>query len=146
MKLLIVMVLLVFSLSGCAAAILGAGGYGAYEYLKGDVKRDYAYSYEDVWNATLKALKDDIGINIVSAKKDVFEGNIDGALEDGTKVKVEVKPIAGRLASVSIRIGTFGDKAKANMIHNYITERLRDEEKAEASGIAPLKGKFRITQ
>jgi hypothetical protein len=105
---------------GAAAAAVGAG---AYYYVKGDLKRNYDAPMDKTWDATVKALEA-LQINVESKQNDALTGVINGKLADGKSYTVNVKRLGENLTEVAIRIGTFGDREKAEAIHDKILSSL----------------------
>jgi hypothetical protein len=105
---------------GAAAAAVGAG---AYYYVKGDLKRNYEAPMDKTWDATVKALEA-LQINIESKQNDALTGVINGKLADGKSYTVNVKRLGENLTEVGIRIGTFGDRERAEAIHDKILSKL----------------------
>jgi uncharacterized lipoprotein len=105
---------------GAAAAAVGAG---AYYYVKGDLKRNYEAPMDKTWDATVKALEA-LQINVESKQNDALTGVINGKLADGKSYTVNVKRLGENLTEVAIRIGTFGDRERAEAIHDKILSNL----------------------
>jgi Protein of unknown function (DUF3568) len=105
---------------GAAAAAVGAG---AYYYVKGDLKRNYDAPMDKTWDATVKALEA-LQINVESKQNDALTGVINGKLADGKSYTVNVKRLGENLTEVAIRIGTFGDRERAEAIHDKILSNL----------------------
>ena len=105
---------------GAAAAAVGAG---AYYYVKGDLKRNYEAPMDKTWDATIKALEA-LQINVESKQNDALTGVINGKLADGKSYTVNVKRLGENLTEVAIRIGTFGDRERAEAIHDKILSNL----------------------
>ena len=105
---------------GAAAAAAGAG---AYYYVKGDLKRNYEAPMDKTWNATVKALEA-LQINVESKQNDALTGVINGKLADGKSYTVNVKRLNENLTEVGIRVGTFGDRDRAEAIHDKILSSL----------------------
>lgn len=105
---------------GAAAAAVGAG---AYYYVKGDLKRNYDAPMDKTWDATLKALEA-LQIKVESKQNDALTGVINGKLADGKSYTVNVKRLGENLTEVAIRIGTFGDRERAEAIHDKILSNL----------------------
>ena len=101
---------------GAAAAAVGAG---AYYYVKGDLKRNYDAPMDKTWDATVKALEA-LQINVESKQHDALTGVIKGKLADGKSFTVNLKRLGDTLSEVGVRIGTFGDREKAEAIHEKI--------------------------
>jgi hypothetical protein len=105
---------------GAAAAAVGAG---AYYYVKGDLKRNYDAPMDKTWDATVKALEA-LQIKVESKQNDALTGVINGKLADGKSYTVNVKRLGDNLTEVAIRIGTFGDRERAEAIHDKILSNL----------------------
>jgi hypothetical protein len=105
---------------GAAAAAVGTG---AYYYVKGELKRNYDAPMDKTWDATVKALEA-LQINVESKQNDALTGVINGKLADGKSYTVNVKRLGENLTEVSIRIGTFGDRERAEAIHDKILSNL----------------------
>ena len=105
---------------GAAAAAVGAG---AYYYVKGDLKRNYDAPMDKTGDATVKALEA-LQINVESKQNDALTGVINGKLADGKSYTVNVKRLGENLTEVAIRIGTFGDRERAEAIHDKILSNL----------------------
>jgi hypothetical protein len=105
---------------GAAAAAVGAG---AYYYVKGDLKRNYDAPMDKTWDATVKALEA-LQINVESKQNDALTGVINGKLADGKSYTVNVKRLGENLTEVGIRVGTFGDRERAEAIHDKILSNL----------------------
>jgi hypothetical protein len=105
---------------GAAAAAVGAG---AYYYVKGDLKRNYEAPMDKTWDATVKALAA-LQINVESKQNDALTGVIKGKLADGKSYTVNVKRLGENLTEVGIRVGTFGDRERAEAIHDKILSNL----------------------
>jgi hypothetical protein len=101
---------------GAAAAAVGAG---AYYYVKGDLKRNYDAPMDKTWDATVKALEA-LQINVESKQHDALTGVIKGKLADGKSFSLNLKRLGDTLTEVGVRIGTFGDREKAEAIHEKI--------------------------
>jgi hypothetical protein len=105
---------------GAAAAAVGAG---TYYYIKGDLKRNYEAPMDKTWDATIKAL-DALKINVESEQHDALTGVIKGKLADGKGYTVNLKRLNESSTEVSVRIGTFGDRERAEAIHDKILSSL----------------------
>jgi hypothetical protein len=110
---------------GCVPLILaGAGaGAGTYAYIKGELKVEYPKSYESVWAATLKALRDG-NITIVTKAKDGISGSIKARRADDTAVRINVENKVSGPTILKIRAGVFGDKEASLIIKKAIDRHL----------------------
>jgi len=120
---------LLIGLNACATRAIVAGAAaagvatGSYFYVKGELERDYHAPIARVWPATLQAVEE-LNLSIESKEHDAFYGKIKGKMSDGTDYKIELKNKGENLTNVGVRIGAFGDKAKATAIHNKIHSNL----------------------
>ena len=105
---------------GAAAAAVGTG---TYYYVKGDLKRNYEAPMDKTWDATIKAL-DALKINVESKQHDALTGVIKGKLADGKGLTVNLKRLNESSTEVAVRIGTFGDRERAEAIHDKILSSL----------------------
>ena len=105
---------------GAAAAAVGAG---TYYYVKGDLKRSYEAPMDKTWDATVKALEA-LKINVESKQNDALTGVINGKLADGKSLSVNLKRISESTTEVGVRIGTFGDRQRSEVIHDKILSSL----------------------
>jgi hypothetical protein len=112
-------------LSACSRkwAIIGAAaaavGTSAYFYVKGDLKRNYEAPMDKTWNATVSALEA-LQLNVESKQNDALAGVINGKMADGKSFTVNLKRLGENLTEVGVRIGTFGDRERAEAIHDKI--------------------------
>jgi len=63
-----------FLLSSCAplligGAAVGAGTAGTYYYINGELKTDYSYSFDEVWEACERTIAEMKGIEVIPEKK-----------------------------------------------------------------------------
>ncbi len=116
-----------FILYGCAEVILVGAGAGAgvatYTYIKGEMKIEYPRPYEEVWRATLAALRD-CDITIEQKVKDGFSGKIKARRANGGSVTVKVINKGSGITAVKIRVGTFGNKRASMVIKESIDRHL----------------------
>ena len=111
--------------SGCSRKMFIAGaaatgiGVGTYAYVKGNLKRTYDAPMDKVWEATLATMKE-FNLTVVSQKKDAFNGVIDGKMADGRSFQINVVRLANNSTEVGIRVGTFGDRGRAEVMHVHI--------------------------
>jgi outer membrane protein OmpA-like peptidoglycan-associated protein len=122
----LVMLLGVFILQGCAVAVIGIGaGAGAVAYHSGKLTKTYESDYhETIWAATdtLSKLK----IPITETVADELKTRIKAQRADGTPVTIEVVRIDRNYNEVSVRTGNVGLKERrvSEQIHSYIDVRL----------------------
>lgn len=121
-KSIIVLLSMVFSLSGCVAAwlVVGAGaGIGAYKYIEGSLSREYPLAYSRAWDATNSALAKQ-QISISNSMDEGLKGDIDAVRRDGTKVVVKLEDRGQNVTTISVRVGLLGDRSDAEKIHDEI--------------------------
>jgi len=115
-----------YLLSGCAAVVVGGAavgaGSGTYFYINGEMKTDYYFSFDAVWNACEKTVADMRGLD-VQRDKMLAKGKIDAVIDD-EKVQISVTYKAKNVTTVSIRIGIFGNKLSSQLMHDKILENL----------------------
>ncbi len=120
---------LLIGLSACARqwVILGgaaaAAGAGTYAYIKGDLKRNYEAPIDKAWEATVKAVEE-LKMTIESKQHDAFSGIIKGKMADGKSFAINLKRLGETLTEIGIRIDTFGDRQKSEVIHDKILSKL----------------------
>ena len=105
---------------GAAAAGVAAGSYF---YVKGELERDYEAPIERVWQATLQAVEE-LRLATESKRYDAFSGEIKGMMADGASFQIELKRLSNDWTEVGVRIGAFGDRTKAEAIHDKILSKL----------------------
>ena len=118
----IVLLVMVFSLSGCVAAWLAVGagaGIGTYKFIEGNLSREYPLQYARAWDATNSALANH-QISITNSMDEGVKGKIEAVRRDGTKVVVKLTDRGQGVTSISIRVGMLGDRSESEIIHNEI--------------------------
>ena len=119
-------VMVVFLISGCAAVVVGGAAAGAasgtYFYINGEMKTDYYASFDAVWSACEKTVADMRGLD-VQRDKMLAKGNIEAVIDD-EKVQISVTYKAKDVTTVSVRIGLFGNKLSSQLIHDKILDNL----------------------
>lgn len=120
-------ILWVPALSGCAAALIGAGagaGAGTVAYIQGEHSQIHKGAYEKAWSATLTALKQ-MDIRVVKTEKDALGGTITARRADDTSVTIKEEPVGTDSTRVRIRIGMFGDQVASESIQARIDSNLQ---------------------
>ncbi len=116
---------LLIALGGCSRQMLilggaaAAAGAGTYAYIKGDLKRTYEAPMDKAWAATVKAVEE-MKLTIESRQHDAFSGTIKGKMADDKSFAINLKRLAESSTEIGIRIGTFGDRQRAEAIHEKI--------------------------
>ena len=112
--------------SGCINALVAGGvaaGAGAVAYVRGDFEVVRRESITKLYNASLKALED-LEITITQFEKDALSAVITGHGAEDKKIVVKMKMVENDLTKLTIRIGTFGDKAMSQIIYDKIRKNL----------------------
>ena len=125
----IVCLFVLFLFSGCelvpilvvGGAAAGAGT-GTYFYVNGELKTDYADSFDRVWSACEKTVADMRGTE-VQPVKEIAQGKITTVIND-EKVKFEITYRAKNQTSVAIRVGLVGNRLSSQLLHDKIAENL----------------------
>lgn len=113
----------VFLMAGCAPLVVGVGtGTSTYLYINGALQTDYKYSYEMVWTACEKTMA---GMRALSVQpfKEIGQGHISALIND-EKVRFDVKYKARNVTTVTVRVGFFGNKTAALLLHDKIVDNL----------------------
>ena len=112
-------------LSGCSRkwALIGATaaavGAGTYAYIKGNLSRNYDASMDKTWQAAVQAVEE-LKLTTESKQHDAFTGVIKGKMADGKSFTINLKRLGENSTEIGIRIGTFGDRARSEAIHDKI--------------------------
>ena len=115
--------------SGCVAvAVVGgaAAGAGVVYWVEGALRTTVGHPIRQVHDATVDALNN-IGIGIVADKTESFGGDIESALRGGSSVTVHLKAVSSTATEITVRVGTFGDRAQSDMVLDAIETRLGDK-------------------
>ena len=111
---------------GCPAVIIGAGaGAGVYTYIKGELKRPYAASFERVLKASLAALEG-LKIRVITQTSDGRQAGIQAEGSDRTPITLKVVELTPEVSEVAVRSGMVGvwDKQLSELIHASIAKKL----------------------
>lgn len=126
-KSILCLVLTVFVLTGCAAAVVGTAmvgtGAGTYLFVNGELKTDYYYSFDKVWSATEKTIATMRGSEVAPAKG-IGSGTIDTFIS-GEKVHFNIVYKDRNITNVGIRVGIIGDEVASKKIHGHILDNLK---------------------
>jgi hypothetical protein len=120
--------------SGClflaASAAAGGAATAGYVYVKGQVGYTFTATFDDTWNATLKALSE-LNMPIVEQDRNKNEsGSILTRTKDDTPVRIEFEaehdkePTEGPATGVYVRAGLTGDHAISDQILAQINAHL----------------------
>jgi hypothetical protein len=124
--LILILAGLMVNSAGCLVVAAGAGAAGTVAYLRGDLETEEPYSLDVVYAATREAARQ-LELSVLEGKteKDALSATIVARDAADKRVTIHLKAQTELTTKVSIRIGTFGDQAKSQMIYNRIKENLR---------------------
>ncbi len=115
-----------FILSGCAPLVVGGAavgaGTGTYFYVSGELKTDYHFSFDRVWDACEKTVAD-MNSTDVTPYKEIGKGTIDAVIDE-EKVLFSIKYKAKNLTTVAIRVGIIGNQVASRRLHDKVTDHL----------------------
>jgi hypothetical protein len=120
--LVVLLVLTAAVVQGCVVAAVGAGA-GTVAYLRGDLEVVESKDINAVYAATKKAL-DELGYKVTKDAKDALEAEIVARDAGDDKITIVLKKTAADATKVSIRVGTFGDETKSQLIYGKIRDNL----------------------
>ncbi len=111
-----------------AAAVGGAAdvaaGAGTVAYIKDELKATEAYSVNDVWIATERAV-DEMQLIVTEKEHYATAGRLDAYTADNKKVRIHLKRQGDNITEITIRIGTFGDEEFSRFILSKIQRNLK---------------------
>lgn len=122
---LCLLVMGVFVLSACAPLVVGGivgSGAGTYYYVNGELITDYNATFDKVWRACEKTVADMHGKD-VQPKREIGMGSIHSMIND-ENVIFSVTYKAKNLTRVGIRVGLFGNKLSAQLLHDRINDNI----------------------
>jgi hypothetical protein len=111
---------------GCIAVAVGVGAAGTIAYVRGDLEAVESHSLDEVYEATLEAVKQ-LELRSVYKTKDALTAAITAYDAQDKKVKIILKKTADQTTKISIRIGTFGSETKSRLIYQAIQDNLPKE-------------------
>ncbi len=117
---------LLVSCSGCvgAAVVAGAGaGVGTYSYMNRELTATYHEPLQEIWLKTLGAVKK-LQLTFRTKKIDALGGAIEARRADGTMVKIRLTPVGERDTAIGVRVGTWGNREKSEIVHSAIRKEL----------------------
>ncbi len=112
--------------AGCLVVAAGAGAAGTVAYMRGDLETEEPYNLNTVYDAT-RGAAEQLELSVLEGKteKDALSATIVARDAADKRVTIHLKAVTELTTKVSIRIGTFGDQTKSQMIYNRIRENLR---------------------
>jgi hypothetical protein len=110
--------------SGCVLAMAGAAaaGAGGVAYARGDMDASYPYPIDVVWAASANALAE-AGMAISHQSRDGISGRIEAYTAAGDRVKI-VMVDQGSVTALNLRVNTFGNKPLSGGILQHINGHL----------------------
>lgn len=109
--------------SGCTALVVGAGEK-AYSHVRGDLLGIMPEPLEQTYPASVRAMEDLDGYDLVEEHVNTLVGSVVAYDKQARKVNVELKRTDQNQTSISIRIGTVGDKLESVHIYDCIRQSL----------------------
>jgi len=124
--LLLVLAGLMVNSAGCLVVAAGAGAAGTVAYMRGDLEVEEPYRLDVVYAATREATRQ-LELSVLEGKteKDALSATIVARDAADKRIIIHLKAQTEQTTKVSIRIGTFGDQTKSQMIYSRIKENLR---------------------
>ena len=113
-------------LQGCVVAAVGLGAAGTIAYVRGDLQSVESESIDDVYEATLKAMKE---LELIPTRKtkDALGAEIITYDAQDKKIVIRLKSAAEGTTKLSIRIGVFGSETKSRLIYQKIHDNLHKQ-------------------
>jgi len=118
----LVVILSMMFLWGCELALIGIGasvGVGTYKFIEGKLERPYPIELQKAWDATNTALTN-LQISVSGSLLEGAKGNIEGVRKDGVTVYISLKDEGQKVTTIGVRVGTFGDRIEADLVHKEI--------------------------
>jgi len=121
--------LLLIGSSGCLAVAVGAGAGGTVAYLAGDLETDEPYDIDTVFAAAEKALAD-LELRMLKHRtaRDALSARLVARDAGDKQVVIKLKSTTTDSTHLSVRVGTFGDDTKSQLIYERIRANLKQEE------------------
>jgi hypothetical protein len=117
---------LLASMNGCVTTAVGGGTTattGTYSYFTRELEVIYGIPLADVWPRALAAVES-LQLHIDRQRIDGLGGDIEARRPDGTNVRVCLKPNGDHSTSVSVRIGTMGDREQSERVQRTIRQQI----------------------
>lgn len=113
------------SLSSCWLLLGAAVGGSTIAYVQGEYSMNVEGSTKDAYNATLEAIQSND--NLVLTKKVISPSS--ATIQGSTKVnptdfKVDIEELTGNSSKITIKFGTFGDRAASDALMSQINKNL----------------------
>ncbi|MGD9691225.1 MAG: DUF3568 family protein [Phycisphaerales bacterium] len=110
-------------LAGCLAVAAAAGAGVGVAYVNGAVETTLDANLERASKATERAL-DDLKITLISGQESGVDAHYKARTADDTSVTIKLQAETDKTSSISIRVGTFGDKNLSLQILDKIKSKL----------------------
>lgn len=126
--LLMGLLVVVVGASGCVAVAVGAGAAGTVAYLAGDLEAHQAYDIDTVFAASKEALAE-LGMKLVEGEtnEDALAATIVARDAADKEIVVKLKATMTGGTDISIRVGTFGDDTKSQLVYEQIRKNLPED-------------------
>jgi hypothetical protein len=115
----------VLSLNSCWFLVAGAAGAGTVAYVQGKYTMNVNGSLKDVYNAAIEAAQSND--NYVISKKTITPttASVNGSTKvDPTDFSITIEKLTDKASKVTIKFGTFGDRAASEALMNQIQKDL----------------------
>jgi len=113
---------LMLAMSGCAAALVGAGAAG-YGFVRGELKANLSADLNKAYNATSKAMEK-LEFNVINKDKDALSAKITARNAQDKKVQIKLARTGEDITEIRIRIGVFGNQRQSIAILDQIKKYL----------------------
>jgi len=100
-----------------------AAGTGTYSYISGALTWTYPVTVEELKVATLAALAE-LRLPIQSQLLDGLGGVIEATRGDQVTVRLVLRPETEKTTSLSVRVGTWGNRQESEHIHAAVRKQL----------------------
>ena len=108
---------------GCVAAAVGLGAAGTIAYVRGDLESKESKNIEVVYSAALVAAEQ-LELRVISKSKDALSATIIARDAQDKKIEIKMNAASEQTTKLSIRVGTFGDETKSQLIYQKIYNNL----------------------
>lgn len=110
--------------AGCVAIAAGAGAGGTVAYIRGDLEATLEADVNRATTASEAAIKE-LGFALVKRAVDTTGGEVIARTAQDKKVSIELERASEKVTNVRIRVGTFGDEERSQLILETIQQELR---------------------
>lgn len=115
---------MVFVVSGCAAAVVGAGVAGTVAYMKGDLEVVESKGIDAVYIAAKRAMGQ-LDLRVTEDGRDAMTAVITALDVEDKTVTIKLKWATENSTKLSIRVGIFGNERKSVRIYQKIHDNLK---------------------